>query len=411
MPGDEGTRAVIDAYHRLGRIQSYLGNLKDARDDYLQSYPIVRAFLQQKPDDPARRSLLAMNQYGLGEIEFNSRQPDQALKSFRATLDVVGADGNGREDHDQMLSRLYSRIGRTLNELGSQEESLENFRRAIAISENLAAKAPDSKTAQRNLFAAYQIVVGPLAGIEMLNAGDYKNAQIYARKALDIAEAFAARDRTNAQARSDLAFAYWTVGTSFRSRQPAVAAAWYRKAISATKQLSGPRHSSLRHFCDEQLAAVLVSNSQAAERLRLLLEANRLRQEAANTGPELPEDRLHMGRSYCLLSDAELALDNVSKAREYADRCRPYLDEFQLSSPSLLVLRDLGYCYKALGNIQGRIARERSLRAAERSAAAALSRDWYTKGSAVWSEWRRRGAATFEREAERHRLERLLRAQ
>src|SRR6516165_2982472 len=218
MPGDESTGALIDAYHRLGRIQSYLGNVKDARDDYQQSYPIVRAFLGQRPDDPARKSLLAMNQYGLGEIELNSRQPDQALKSFRAALDVVGADVNGREDHDQMLSRLYTRIGRTLNELGSQVESLENFRRAIAISEALAAKAPDSKTAQRDVLVVYQIFVGPLAEIEMLNAGDYKSAQIYARKALDIAEAFAVRDRTNAQARSDLAFVYWTVGTSFVRR-------------------------------------------------------------------------------------------------------------------------------------------------------------------------------------------------
>ena len=411
MPGDESTRAMIDAYHRLGRIQSYLGNLNDARDDYRQSYPIVRAFFQQKPDDPARRSLLAMNQYGRGEIEFNSRQPDQALKSFRAALDVVGTDVNGREDHDQMLSRLYTRIGRTLNELGSQVESLENFRRAIAISEALAAKAPDSKTAQRDVFVVYQIFVGPLAGIEMLNAGDYKSAQIYARKALDMAEAFAARDRTNAQARSDLAFVYWTVGTSFRSTQPGVAAAWYRKAISATKQLSGQEAQQLGAFRDEQLAAVLVGNNQAAERLRILLEANRLRREAANTGPELPEDRLHMGRSNCLLSDTELALGNVSKAQEYADRCRPFLDEFQPSSPSLLVLRDLGYCYKVLGNVQSRIARDRSLTAAERNAAAAVSRDWYSKALAVWSEWKRRGAANVESEAERHRLEHLLQGQ
>ena len=411
MPGDESTRAVIDAYHRLGRMQSYLGNVKDARDDYQQSYPIVRAFLGQRPDDPARKSLLAMNQYGLGEIEFNSRQPDQALKSFRAALDVVGADVNGREDHDQMLLRLYSRIGRTLNELGSQGESLENFRRAVRIAEDLAAKAPGSKTAQRDLFATYQIFVGPLAGIEMLNAGDYKNAQIYARKALDMAEAFAARDRSNAQARDDLAFAYWTVGTSFRSTQPEVAATWYRKSISATEQLSGHGAQQLEAFRDEQLAAVLAGKNQAAERLRILLEANRLRREAANTGPELAEDRLHMGRSNCLLSDAELALGNVSKAREHTDRCRQFLDEFQMSSPSLLVLRDLGYCYRVLGDVQSRIAKDRSLTSAERNAAAAVSRDWYSKAYAVWSEWVKRGAATAESEVERRKVERLLRAQ
>jgi hypothetical protein len=75
------------------------------------------------------------------------------------------------------------------------------------------------------------------------------------------------------------------------------------------------------------------------------------------------------------------------------------------------VLRDLGYCYRVLGNVQSRIAKDRSLTAAERNAAAAVSRDWYNKAYAVWSEWKRRGAASFESEAERHRLEHLLQGQ
>jgi hypothetical protein len=116
-----------------------------------------------------------------------------------------------------------------------------------------------------------------------------------------------------------------------------------------------------------------------------------------------------MGRSNCLLSDAELALSKVSEAREHADRCRQFLDEFQISSPGLLVLRDLGYCYRVLGDVQSRIAVDRSLTSAERNAAAAVSRDWYSKAYAVWSEWVKRGAATPESEVERRKVDRLLR--
>jgi hypothetical protein len=242
----------------------------------------------------------------------------------------------------------------------------------------------------------------------MLNAGDEKNAQVYARKALAIAEALAATDSTNAQARGDLAFVYWTVGNSLRSI-PAAAAPWYRKSISASKQLTS--RSEAQHFVafrDESLAAVLVGRNQTAERLRLLLEANGLRQELAKTDPDVPESRLHMMRSYCALSDAELAANDLSQARKYADRAAALSHEFHVSSPSLLVLRDIGYCDKVLGNVHRRAASDPALPAEERRASAAASREWYTKSSEVWREWDRRGVATPESEAERNKVEGLL---
>ena len=103
-----------------------------------------------------------------------------------------------------------------------------------------------------------------------------------------------------------------------------------------------------------------------------------------------------------------LAANDLAKAREYADRCMPLLAEFQLSSPTLLVLRDLGYCYKVLGNVQSRTAGDRSLYTIDRRGAASSFARVVLKRVAVWREWNRRGAATAESEAERHRVERLL---
>jgi hypothetical protein len=113
-------------------------------------------------------------------------------------------------------------------------------------------------------------------------------------------------------------------------------------------------------------------------------------------------------RSYCELSDAELAIGNTAEARSAANAALPILDEFNLTSPSLFVLRDLGYCYKVLGNVQGRAATERSLSVPERNAARVTSHDWYQKNAEVWKEWNRRGAATTESEFERARVEHLL---
>jgi hypothetical protein len=116
-------------------------------------------------------------------------------------------------------------------------------------------------------------------------------------------------------------------------------------------------------------------------------------------------------RSYCKVSDAELGVGDLTQARQYANSSVPFFDEFKPSSPSLLVLRDIGFCYESLGNVQNRIATEPMRSSAERLHALASSREWYTKSSDVWKEFNRRGAATLESESERRKVERLLQKQ
>jgi tetratricopeptide (TPR) repeat protein len=255
----------------------------------------------------------------------------------------------------------------------------------------------------------YSNIVGPLGGRETLNTGETQRAQIYAQKAVATAEQLAASDSTNIQARSDLAYAYTKMGDSLASRQPAAAREWYRKSIEVTKQL-GPRSEAKRELAerDETLASVLTVRAEWPERLRLLQEANTIRQEMVRTGPNPPRDRVHLMRSYCRLSDAELDMKDVAGAKQYADSSVPFFKEFRAIAPSLVVLRDLGFCYESLGRVQRRAAMDGSLTPTEREAAAAASRDWYTRSAAVWNEWVKREAATPESEIERHKVEHLL---
>jgi hypothetical protein len=59
---------------------------------------------------------------------------------------------------------------------------------------------------------------------------------------------------------------------------------------------------------EESLAALLMTGAQARERLRLLQEANTIRQALARNGPNPRLDRVHLMRSHCRIADAELAL-------------------------------------------------------------------------------------------------------
>jgi eukaryotic-like serine/threonine-protein kinase len=121
-----------------------------------------------------------------------------------------------------------------------------------------------------------------------------------------------------------------------------------------------------------------------------------------------PHGRLHLMRSYCKLSDVELLLNNSAKAREYANAAFPFLNQFDPSSPSLLVLRDMAFCDASEGAVQHRIATDPAVPSPEREAAEVQSRSWYIKSDAIWTTWVTRNAATPESESERRRVESLL---
>jgi serine/threonine protein kinase len=315
LHSDESTTAVIEAYQRLGMMEFWLDRLQDAAQHFSECLALTRDFWRQKHQEAARTRLLALTYLGLGDVESDIREPDKAFASYRTAVEVIGPDLSGSEEHDQMLARFNARIGRTLNELGSQTEALQYLRKSIAIDEAEAQKASSSNQAQRTLFALYHTIVGPLSGEELLNVGSFDEGRTYAHKALSIAEALAASDKENAQARADLAFAYWGLGNALRLREPKDASGLYRRSIALTREIR-PLSEAERFIAtrNEALAAVL-GKDHSVERLRLLEEANAIRRKEVATHPGLPDYRLSLMRSYCKLADAELAVNEVAKAR------------------------------------------------------------------------------------------------
>jgi serine/threonine protein kinase len=409
---EESVRAVVDMHERLGSVEFFLGNIPKAHEHYQQSLFLARHFWQQKPDDPIRKRLLAMGYARLGDLELDNLETRAAFKSYHAAFQMFGNTPTGDQDHDKTLSMLYIRMAGVQSELGSLNEALADLHKSIALCEDVAKRSPTTLN-KHTLAVVYTYINGPLIGNDTLNLGDSQQAQIYARKSLALAEELAAGDGKNVRKRYDLSFAYEGIGNSLRLTQPSTAAEWYRKSLSLTKDLAPlyPAGSQMNEMIadrDEELAAVPLRRNDAPERLRLLQEANMKWQELVAASPAKPQLRMSLMRSYCKLSDAELALRNIGAAKKYADSSLAILNQFEPDAQSLLVLRELGYCYESMGNLQRRIAMDRTMSAAERRSAKTGSRDWYEKSSQIWAEWNRRGAATPESEAERRKVELLL---
>jgi serine/threonine protein kinase len=412
LPGEESTKTLIEACQRLALMEySFvsLEHLREASDHLHQCLPLARDFWQQQPADSVRKSLLAYNYSGLSVIEEVNREPDKALNDVRNALQILGPEVNGDDKHDMRLSTLYNIIGTQFTHLGAHAEALENLRKSVTIAEAVAQRSPPPNQAKRRQEVAYSAMSAFLVEDEMLNLGDTNLGQAYARKTLTLAEEMVANDSKNADARVTLGYAYLGMGNAFRLAQPAAAADWYRKSIVYARQMNPPSESEFHVASrEEALAAVLTARDQSAERLELLQDANARRLKLATYAPDLPLHREYTMRSYCRLSDAELAANNLAKARNYADLAAPFLHTFPLSSPDLRILRDVGLCYEDLGNVQRQIAMSHSISASERQTALAEARQWYAKSDKVWAEWNRRGAATPESEQERRKVERLL---
>jgi tetratricopeptide (TPR) repeat protein len=412
LPGEESTKTLIEAYQQLAMMEySFvsLEHLREAIDHLHLCMPLALDFWQQKPSDPVRKSLLAYTYSGLGVIEEVDREPDKALNDLRTALQILGPDVNGDDKHDMRLSTLYNIIGTQSNYLGNHAEASENLRKSVTIAEAVAQRVPPPKQAARRQYSAYDAMSGWLSGDELLSVGDINQGPAYARKALAATEAMVASDSKDADARDSLGYAYFGMGNALRLTQPTAAAEWYRKSIVFAREMNPPSEAEFHVATrEEALAAVLTKREQSAERLRLLEDANARRLKLATFAPDLPLHREKVMRSYCMLSDAELALNDLTKARQYADLSLPFLNTFSLTSPDLRILRDVGLCDENLGNVQRRIAMSHSASSSDRPTALANARQWYLKSAAVWAEWNRRGAATPESELERRKVERLL---
>jgi serine/threonine protein kinase len=406
-PGEESTTAVIEAYHQFGQSEVFAGELKKARGHYEQCLALAGPFLREKPNDPLRRQLLAAAYAGLGYVLLSNLEADKAVQNHRAALQALGNTPTGNEANDRILTVLYARLGDALNEVGSNAEAINIYEKTIPVAEDLVRKSPSYQN-KHLVWVLYNNIVGFLAGTETLNAGEAEKAQVYARKALEIEEELAASDAKNAQARSDLAYSYADMGDSLLSMRPIEAAGWYRKSIDLTKQLGPTTEAQLKLAEREETLSSASMTPRVPERLRLLQEANTIRQETARKGPNPPLDRMHLMRSYCRIADTELAAGNLNEARHYADLSLPYFNEFIPASPDMFVLRDLGLCYESQGNVQRQIAMTPSVSASERQAAQAEEREWFSKSDAVWNEWKRRGAATPASEHERLKVEQVL---
>ncbi len=168
----------------------------------------------------ARVSLM-MVQLDMGE-PLKSMETGQAIVS--TLLPLSQADVSWTRAR-QILARAYLKIGRSAHRAARFEEAADAYQQAIRLREQRLVEPVLDTTNARDLVLAYHGAGDMLGADDRFSLGRPQEAEVFYRKALDLAERLAATDSKNATARMELvrSIGKWVGGR--RSDQPGRGAA------------------------------------------------------------------------------------------------------------------------------------------------------------------------------------------
>lgn len=206
-PGDsEELARLIGLQHRIAQSLANLSQLRAAMPQYRVGLALARSFTARDAGNPRAwllRSSLAQA-VARGYNQFAPELTIPYVEEQLTALDRLKALKPGDDEVLHELSSAYGTRARIRSRFGRQEEALADYRRSVAIREQLAAAHPADNHVQRNLMLAYGNMADHLGSPLQYNAGDREGAAQAYRKARAIAEKMVAADPSDRTARSDL---------------------------------------------------------------------------------------------------------------------------------------------------------------------------------------------------------------
>jgi serine/threonine protein kinase/tetratricopeptide (TPR) repeat protein len=285
---DELTRA--GELRRLGQVAPGLARAREARDAAARlAYPPIQAEalvllgeLQTDNDEYAEAEA------SLREAFFLARAADHHEASYRAAIQLVFAVGTGLARHDdghewgrhaqaelaqgappEEQARLLSALGNVYYGEGKFAEATENYRRSIALREQvLGPEHPDVARVLNNL------------GIALRDQNQYREAAVQLERAVAILE------KALGPEHPAVGGALGNLGIMFAEQgQSEQAAVHYRRALAILEKAFGPEHLGLTNALGN-LGLVLGSMGQYEESAAHHRRVLAIREKAL--GPEHP---------------------------------------------------------------------------------------------------------------------------
>ncbi len=245
----------------LARIYEQFGDLDRALDLQQQRLETEER-LKASHDSEELRYNIAASLIGIGEVKLWLGDYDSALDYERRALVMNQALLDANPTSLQMLRGVWRSHGWAAMVLRLDRKYAEGAaesRKALAISEQLAARDPNNSDFQRFLIADNQSLCECLA-----YAGSFSEVPHLCRKALVINENMVKSDKNNVQASADLANSNMTMGLAlYLMHSPREALAFERRADSIYQDVAVRDPDSLSNGVDHSVSLIYAGRSEA----------------------------------------------------------------------------------------------------------------------------------------------------
>jgi eukaryotic-like serine/threonine-protein kinase len=344
-------RELATAYEKVGDIQGnpYVPNLGDsdgALTSYRKATAIREAVAKTEPSTQARIEL-GRSYRGLGDVMEQKGDIAECLKNYRRSLAIfeqLAADA----PHDRAVLEELARALETLGDgLGRTDDTAERtrvYRRNLeAVLRMFEGNPADAQAQRRTAIALMKVAIVP--DLPLVEAVDHM------KRAISMLEPLAKADPQNARAAREVSYAYFQLGRILSERG------------DHTGALPNRQHAlELR----QQVAAQDANNKQA---------------------------RFDLATSHGELAETYVNLRRPAEALEHGGKSLELLTALTTSDPNNAVYRrNLGLCYERIAGAHAVAAAGDGTPTEQRRARLVQARDHYGKARDVFAELRDRGA-------------------
>lgn len=210
--------AVAEAHMRLGELLDGTADPQAAEQHIAQALAIREDLYKQNPKNVDVRSDLARSYRVAGDRqEMEGRAQafyDMNLKALKLREGLLAEDPNNEAAQRQYADDLV-RIGDSLGgpnqtNLGRYDEARQTYERALEIRQALASSNPSNAVGQRDLSNIYQRL-----GSLLEHTGDYQASLDMSRKGLAISERLFEADPANFEVRRDIMILNGQLGLAY----------------------------------------------------------------------------------------------------------------------------------------------------------------------------------------------------
>jgi serine/threonine-protein kinase len=336
-------RRAEEHYHTAEDLRrAAVGHEAEVEDSFRLAHEVVKDFTTRVGETGL------LEAHGLEPLQRELLQKAQAY--FRKFLQRRGHDPALRRE----LAETSAALAQTMRLIGSPDEALDAYRRAVLLYEDLVRDEPDDLGLRLELSKLYNHVTGVLDAL-----GRFDEALDSIRHAREVLEEARRRWSTDAGLEHELACTIHNLGMVHQSGNRVDAAlACFAEARAMHEELfrAHPGHRDYQDKLANTLnnqGVLLWRIDRGADALEPLQESAALREQLARRFPDRPAPQAALAQSLCNVGDCLRACGRPKEGAERLRRAHAILLDLTRTSPHVTGYRlQLGLSHAVLGQAQ-----------------------------------------------------------